>query len=149
MSKYSLLQHRKFTKVGPNWCDRGCFKIFHSFCRKSCDFPSNSRSIPITIEGRTLWCIVFFSKKVFQCRIKTEKRDPLGFFQHPFCRKPPKTYSKKSQKIEITSELLKRHIRTLKTLYPNFENDTSELWKRYIRTFKTIYPNFKNVISEF
>ena len=25
---------------------------------------------------------------------------------------------------------------------------TSELWKRYIRTLKTIYPNFENVTSE-
>ena len=51
---------------------------------------------------------------------------------------------------------------TLKTLHPSFENVTSELWKRYIRTLKTLYhnfemlhpncekfyPNFENVISQ-
>ena len=50
--------------------------------------------------------------------------------------------------IFLTSELWKRYIRTLKTLYPNFENVISELWKRYTRTLKTLYPNFENVISE-
>ena len=48
----------------------------------------------------------------------------------------------------VTAELWKRYIRTLKMLYPNFENITSELWKRYIRTLKTLQPNFENVTSE-
>ena len=43
----------------------------------------------------------------------------------------------------------KRYIRTLKTLYPNFENVISEFWKRSIRTLKTLHPNFENVISDF
>ena len=42
----------------------------------------------------------------------------------------------------------KRYTRTLKTLYPSFENVVSELRKRYIRTLKTLYPNFENVTSE-
>ena len=32
--------------------------------------------------------------------------------------------------------------------YTRNENAISELWKRYIRTLKTLYPNFANVISE-
>ena len=63
-----------------------------------------------------------------------------------------KKNSKKSYEAEITSELRKRYIRSLKTLYPNFENVISELSKRYIRTLKryirtleTLYANFENV----
>ena len=39
-------------------------------------------------------------------------------------------------------------IREMKTLYPNFQNDTSELLKRDIRTLKTLHPNFENFTSE-
>ena len=56
---------------------------------------------------------------------------------------------------KVISELRKRYIRTLKTLYPTFENVSSELWKRYIRTLKTLQRtwetlqlNLENVISE-
>ena len=42
----------------------------------------------------------------------------------------------------------KRYMRTLKTLYPNFENLISELRGRYIETLKTFYPNFENVFLE-
>ena len=64
----------------------------------------------------------------------------------------------------VTSELRKRYIRTLKTLHPNFEtlyprplktlhpnfeNVIFEFRKRYIRTLKTLHPNFENVIFEF
>ena len=47
------------------------------------------------------------------------------------------------------SELRKRYVQILKTLYPNFENVISELWKRYIRTLKTLYPNFETLYPNF
>ena len=33
---------------------------------------------------------IHFREKISQCRKKTERGDPLGIFQHPFCRKTSK-----------------------------------------------------------
>ena len=40
------------------------------------------------------------------------------------------------------------YIRTLKTLYPNFEKVKSEFSERYMRPFKTLHSNFEKGISE-
>ena len=80
--------------------------------------------------------VKFFSEKNLTMQKKTE-RGTLCVFSTSSLSQDSKKIWKTSRKVEITSELWKCYIRTLKTLYRNFKNVTSEFWKRYIRTFKT------------
>ena len=81
VSKYSLLWYRKNPKVEPNWRTRGdTLRFFiHSVANHQ------TKRTRGTFGEKKL-----FLKKSLTMPKKTERRDPLGIFQHPFCRKTPK-----------------------------------------------------------